>query len=182
MKISEAMSAYRVNAQELLQEKSKLSRMYNDAKKKADSTGIKENYEEAASLELSIEGINKKIDKNQEVLSGLVGQWGLIANAESIRQQSEDADEESIEMAKIMEVARRISKGDHVPFSDEKKLMEYSSEVYQMAKAAGMMRKKSEYKEYDSLWDDENKAVEEQQDPMEIANNTEIDVEIPEGV
>ena len=181
MKMSEAMSAYRSYGQELVQEKNRLTNLCNNAKKKAEITGVKEDYEQAATLELSIEGMNKRIDENNEALGGLIEQWSLIANAESVKQQSEAVEEESIEMAKIMEVARRISKGDHVPFSDEKKLMEYSSDLYQTAKAAGMLRRAKEYKEYESLWDEEKKEPEQAEDPIEVANNTEVDVQVPDS-
>ena len=51
---------------------------------------------------------------------------------------------------------RRISSGDIVPASDERKLMEYDAELYQMAKMTGMMRRKNERKEYDTLLEEES--------------------------
>ena len=42
-----------------------------------------------------------------------------------------------------MEVARRIMKGGIVPPTDEKKLMEYSMELYQAAKNIGALVKKA---------------------------------------
>ena len=62
--------------------------------------------------------------------------------------------------------------GDVVPASDERKLMEYSSELYQAAKNIGAMTKKEEREKYDSLWEDEEETVYE--DPMEVADNTEV--------
>ena len=79
-----------------------------------------------------------------------------------------------------MEVARRIMKGDIVPASDEKKLMEHSMEMYQAAKNIGAMVKQKEREEHDSLWKDEEKK--EYEDPMEVANNTEAFAEGPEVV
>ena len=49
-------------------------------------------------------------------------------------------------MAKIMEVARRIMRGAIVPASDEKKLMEYSEEIYQTAKSVGAMVRRQKRK------------------------------------
>lgn len=60
-------------------------------------------------------------------------------------------------MAKIMEVARRIMRGAIVPASDEKKLMEYSEEIYQTAKSVGAMVRRQKKEKYDSLWGDEDR-------------------------
>ena len=46
-------------------------------------------------------------------------------------QQADAAAEYAEDMGKMMEVARRIMKGGIVPASDEKKLMEFSFEMYQ---------------------------------------------------
>lgn len=61
--------------------------------------------------------------------------------------------------AKIMEIARRIARGDKVPFKDEKKLMEYNSKLYQMAKAAAIMSQNKNRKEHDSMFKDEDNNV-----------------------
>lgn len=61
--------------------------------------------------------------------------------------------------------------GDKVPYSDEKKLMEYDGEMYAKAKQAQMTMAamKKHQKEYDSLWDKEGGEY----NPEEAANNTE---------
>jgi len=90
---------------------------------------------------------------------------------EVAKQQGEAMEEYAVDLAKIMEVARRIMKGGIVPPTDEQKLMEYSMELYQAAKNIGALVKK-EKEEYESLWeDDEEKTVAE--DPTEIADNAE---------
>ena len=50
----------------------------------------------------------------------------MWANAESAKQQGEAMKDYYRDMAKVMEVARRLMKGDIVPSTDEKKLMEYN--------------------------------------------------------
>ena len=76
------------------------------------------------------------------------------------------------DMGKIMEVARRIMKGDIVPPSDERKLMEFDDELYQAAKNIGRMRQRlEEQKEHESLWEDEE--PKEYPDPMEVADHSE---------
>lgn len=59
------------------------------------------------------------------------------------------------DMAKLLEIARRISNGDQVPFKDEKKLLEFSPELYQVAKTAAVLHANKEPKEYKSMFEDE---------------------------
>ncbi len=80
-------------------------------------------------------------------------------------------------MAKIMEVARRIMRGAIVPAADEKKLMEYSEEMYQTAKSIGAMVQRQKKEKYDSLWEDEEEKAYE--DPGETAENGEVMSEGP---
>ena len=80
--------------------------------------------------------------------------------------------------AKNIEVARRIMKGAKVPASDEKKLMEYSMELYMAAKNMAVLNENKKKEEYDSLWDDEKK--EENPDPDEVANDAEYGGGTPE--
>jgi hypothetical protein len=79
-----------------------------------------------------------------------------------------------------MEIARRISKGDKVPASDEQKLMEFNMEIYQMAKNMAVMNANKKHKEWDSLWDDEEDDK-ENPDPQEVADNTEMRIDAPVG-
>ena len=102
------------------------------------------------------------------------GQHTILSksNMEVAKQQGEAMEESVEDLGKIMEVARRLMDGDIVPPTDEKKLMEYSMELYQAAKNIGALMKKKESKEYDSLWEEEKEknAVE---DPTQIADNAE---------
>lgn len=76
------------------------------------------------------------------------------------KQAEDEADAWKDELI-ALEIMRRISSGDIVPASDERKLMEYDAELYQMAKMTGMMRRKNERKEYDTLLEEEsNEGVE----------------------
>ena len=70
-------------------------------------------------------------------------------------------------MSKAMEVARRIMKGGIVPAKDEKKLMEFSMELYQAAKNIGSMVQQREREKYKSLWKDEEENS-TPQDPMHL--------------
>ena len=104
-------------------------------------------------------------------MSQLLEQWSAKANMISAQQQADAMAEYAVDMGKLMEVARRLMKGDVVPASDEKKLMEYSMDMYQAAKNMGMLMRNEKREEHDSLWGDEEEK--EYADPIEEANNTE---------
>ena len=95
-------------------------------------------------------------------------------------QQCDAMEEYAEDLGKIMEVARRIMKGGTVPPNDEKKLMDYSFEMYQAAKNIGAMVKQRKKEEYESLWEDEEPT--EYEDPMEVSENTEAFAPGPEVV
>ncbi len=80
---------------------------------------------------------------------------------EALRESNEAAEKATQDIAKIMEIARRISKGDKVPGSDEQKLMEYSMEMYQSAKMMAMMHENEKHKEHEALFDEEDEGMEE---------------------
>ena len=90
----------------------------------------------------------------------------------SAEQQGDAMEEYVQDLGKIMEVARRLMKGDIVPATDEKKLMEHNMELYQAAKNIGALMRNKEIQEHDYLWDDEEEKT-EYEDPMEVADNTE---------
>ena len=104
----------------------------------------------------------------------------LVWNAEVSRQQSDVMQEKSDDMAKIMEVARRIGKGAKVPASDEKKLMEFNMDIYKMAKNMAAINMNRKHEEWDSLWGEEEEK--EYEDPREVSENAEANVELPEGM
>lgn len=111
---------------------------------------------EGATVAISAEGI------------GLVKKEEAEENA-SIREQNEkkmyqemfenakeaaEAQEEGFgDMAKAMEIARRILNGDIVPAQDEKFLMEFNSEMYMRVKS--MAELKEDPEKYDSLLEEE---------------------------
>ena len=92
----------------------------------------------------------------------------LQTQAEMAAKKTQEAANEKIakDQAKAMAVFRSLSNGDNVPSSDESKLMEYDSKLYQAAKAAQalaqMAKKRAESKE--SEWDEREE--EEQRNKM----------------
>ena len=173
MEISEArqlynsqISAYREQQVVLSKQKKELEEKMNAS---PDGKTIYAN--EAAILELTIKAVDEKQSEYETYMEKLLAQWSAKANMVSAEQQGEAMEDYVTDMGKIMEVARRLMKGGIVPASDERKLMEYSMELYQAAKNMGALAKQKEKEEYDSLWGDEEEP--EYEDPIEVADNTE---------
>lgn len=76
-------------------------------------------------------------------------------------------------MKQAMQIARRISKGGHVPPQDEKFLMEYSQEMYLAAKRMAIMAEK--HKKHDSVLEDEEDSGEPE--AVDSADDTRATVE-----
>ena len=82
----------------------------------------------------------------------------LQTQAEMAAEKTQEAATERIakDQAKAMAVFRSLANGDNVPSSDERRLMDYDSKLYQAAKAAQAMaqmaKKRAESKE--SEWDE----------------------------
>ena len=173
MKIAEARQLYSTQIKAYHEQHTALFKQKKELeeKMKNEENGSIIYANEAATLELSIKAVEEQKSQYQEYMDKLTQQWNAVANMEVAKQQGEAMEEYAVDLAKIMEVARRIMKGGIVPPTDEQKLMEYSMELYQAAKNIGALVKK-EKEEYESLWeDDEEKTVAE--DPTEIADNAE---------
>lgn len=179
MKIGEAMDKYRSNRALLIEQKRGLASQKKAAELKFKETGDSMFSENAATLELSLNATEEIFKKNQEVLDRIAEQQVAYANLETTKQQNDAMSEEAQNMGKIMAVFRRLAAGDRVPSSDEKKLMEYDHKMYQVAKNMQAMAQqmKKKHKDYDSLWEDEEKK--ENPDPMEVADNMEYEGELP---
>ena len=97
-----------------------------------------------------------------------------IQNANAAKQQGEVMKAIVDEQAKALEIARRIAKGGHVPLKDEQLLMDYSSELYQMAKQQAMLAK--EHEKYKTLV--EEKEQSETADSNEGTINAKVNVQV----
>ena len=184
MKIEEARQLYSTQIKEYREQQSILSKKKKELEHKMNTTpdGATVYANEAATLELTMKAVEEKQTEYKEYMEKLMEQWSAMTNIVSTQQQNEAMKEYVGELAKVLEVARRLMKGAIVPATDEKKLMEYSMEMYQAAKNIGAMAKQKEKEEYDSLWEKEEKKVTNEQDPIEVANNTEVFAEGPEIV
>lgn len=182
MKIGEAQEVYREQVRAYQKEKTAISKQLQNLRKRMGATpeSAQRYQSEAATLELTLDALNEKQDEYQDYLSQLTDQYCAYWNATVADQQADAAEEYAVDMAKIMEVARRIMRGAIVPASDEKKLMEYSEEMYQTAKNIGAMVRRQKKEKYDSLWGDEEEK--EYDDPQEVAENAQAPSGGPEIV
>ncbi len=180
MKIEEARQLYNMQIKSYREQQTILYKQKQELEHKINTTpdGKTVYANEAATLELTIEAVDEKQNEYQDYMNKLLEQWSATANMVSAEQQGAAMEEYVEDLGKIMEVARRLMKGGIVPASDEKKLMEFSMEMYQAAKNMGAMAKEKE--EYDSLWEEEEEK--EYEDPMEVADNTEAFAQGPEIV
>ncbi len=182
MKIGEAQQIYREQVRAYQEQKLAVSKQLQTVRSRMEASegGQKQYGSEAAVLELTLEALDEKQSEYQDYLSELADQYCAYWNAAAAEQQADAAEEYAEDMGKILEVARRIMKGGIVPASDEKKLMEFSMEMYQTAKNIGAMVRRQKREKYDSLWKDE----EEKQyaDPQEAAENGEAASQGPEIV
>ncbi|MCI8804356.1 MAG: hypothetical protein HFE59_00395 [Clostridiales bacterium] len=80
-------------------------------------------------------------------------------------KQLEDSKKENPyeDLIKLIEIANRIAKGDKVPLSDEKKLLEKEPDMYLSAKMAATLNKDKKHKNHKALFEDEeNGGIEEE--------------------
>lgn len=194
MKIKDARAAYtaqidilRGRQQELLRKKEENDKRLAESMKHETVSGdggvvlnLSEEYRKRAQdLQARLDGIREQIDEHIELRDKVIDTEVGIANAEASKQQGEAMQEYGEEMAKCLEIARRISNGDKVPATDEKKLIDFNMEIYMAAKNMAVMNMDKKHKEHESLWGDEEEK-EAAPDPREMAENTEISVDIPE--
>lgn len=185
MKIGEARQIYSAQIKEFHQQKISLAKQKKDLEHKMSilPDGKEQYANEAAILELSYNAVSEKYDEYHNFMEQLMEQHSLLFNAEATKQQGEAMKEYAIDQVKLMEVARRIGRGDIVPASDEQKLMEYSMELYMSAKNMAMLSElqDKDKEKHDSLWDDDEEKP-DNPDPMDVANNGSLQGEAPEIV
>lgn len=183
MKILEARQIYNNQIKAYQEQRVVLSKQKQELEEKMNAVedGKTVFANEAATLELTIRAVDEKQTEYQDYMDKLLEQWAAVSNTVSAEQQNDAMEEYVEDLGKIMEVARRLMKGGIVPATDEKKLMEYSMEMYQAAKNIGAMVKQREKEKYESLWDEEEEKK-EYEDPIETADNTEAFAEGPQIV
>ncbi|MCR4717287.1 MAG: hypothetical protein K5656_08905 [Lachnospiraceae bacterium] len=186
MKVGEARLAYSAQLKAYNMEAFNLSEKKKDLEKqmKYDPDNADMYEEQLKAININYDAVKEKYEEYRGFMEKVTEQWVATMNMEASKQQGEAMAESAEEMGKIIEIARRLMKGDTVPYTDEKKLMEFDDKIYQMAKNMQMMAQLEEkrHKNHESLWEDEE--PKEVEDPMETADNEELAVssEAPEIV
>ncbi len=175
MKIGEAQEIYAGKLHKLQNQRQAYLKQQkkaeeNPGKNQADSDGVVLEWTDAK---------QKELDELQEFMNRLMEIKTGYMNTETARQQSEAAKDYGEEMSRYMETARRISRGDQVPPEDEKKLMEYSYDLYLAAKNAAMLNRDKSDREDDSLWEEEDEAGGREVDIDQKVNDRELFLEPP---
>mgnify|MGYP001203752651 FL=1 len=178
MKLGEAIPNYQAYRNELQDKKTSIYKQYKKTKEKAERTNDEEWIQKAAELELSYKEATDDFDKYENVLNSLREQWCAAANTENDKALADPETGLGATLGKIMTTIARMCAGDKVPYSDEKKVMEYDDKMYARAKQAQMIMAsmKKKQKEYDSLWDKEGGEY----DPEGVADNTEAQGALPD--
>jgi len=174
MTIREARQNYSAQLSEIRAERQALQKAMQEQEKQTGGNFDRVTFSE------ELKKLDAAYQATQGVLEKINARSSLIEDTESARQQRDAAIEQAQEMLKCLETARRISAGDKVPAKDEKKLMEFSHELYMSAKNMAFLRAQQEEqakrKKHDSLWADEDENREKPDSPESIAADTEISV------
>lgn len=117
--------------------------------------------EQATGVTLEISEDGKAMQNDKQSLQDDT-QW-IQKWAQELYEQQTEASKKGAkafdDVAKAMEIARRIARGDIVPLKDEKKLIEFSADLYQVAKASAAINAHKKHKKYGSLYDDEGDSM-----------------------
>lgn len=175
MKIGEAQKVYSNHLNELWNKKTELLKQKKENEKK-------QNHEANKGVILELSGVEEQYDKAKKLMEDFMTYKTALYNAEVTKQQGEAMKDLGEDMAKCMEIARRISNGDRVPAYDEQKLLEYSYELYMAAKNAAMLNAGKSDKEHDSLWADEEDKPQQTPDAFETVDNMECGLAMPEDI
>lgn len=173
MKIVDAKRAYSAQLDVLQTQRRALRKALEEQEKSGVSGQNFDRVELSGELRL----LDAQYEAVHSGMESIIARENAIYNAETAKRQSEAVADAFGDFAKILEVYRRIASGGTVPAADERKLMEYSSELYMAAKNMALLKDR-EGEDYDSLWEDEE-APGEEASASEIAENTEIAVSAP---
>lgn len=163
MTINEARAAYSATLKAYQRQANLIAEEREDLQKKIAATDNRPLVyaKEAATLELSGKLIERKQSNYKNYLDAMSASRSARANAIAAQKEVQESKRYFEDTNKLLTVARRLMHGDIVPPSDEKKLMEYDGDLYQMAKNAQMSANTEERTFFKSLWEDEEIEAEE---------------------
>lgn len=110
---------------------------------------------DGATVAISAEGIGlvQKAEAEEKAFFREQNEKQMYQEMMENTKEASEAEEGIGDLARAMEIARRILDGDIVPAQDEKFLMEFNSEMYMRVKS--MAKLKEEPEKYDSLLEEE---------------------------
>lgn len=176
MKIRDAKQAYAAHRHEIWEKREAVDKALKEREQHPLTSSAFDRVE--LSRELSL--LDAQYDAVDKALMGITAMETKIFGDECSRRQAETQAKMAEEQGKIMEVYRRVASGAKVPAKDLQKLMDYDIKLYMAARQAALLARQNE-KEYDSLWEDEEKPR-EQKTCEEAAAETEISVPHPSTV
>lgn len=137
----------------------KISSTANVANNNVSAASSSKNVNDNVVLTLSEAGKEAastgNVKDNQNTQQSMFERYEQMLKEQS--ESSKKAAKSAKDTAKILEIARRIASGAKVPKTDEQKLMEYNFQLYLSAKETAMLNQEKEKKEYDKLFEDEDK-------------------------
>lgn len=175
MKISEARQAYSAQLGRLRERKTELLKQKKENEKA-------QNHEANKGVILELSQVEEQYDAARKFMEKFSAYEMALHNMEVAKQQGEAMAKHGDDMAKCLEIARRIGKGDRVPAYDEKKLMDYSFELYMAAKNMALMNQNKKHKDHDSLWKEEEESTGDNKSAAEIVGDMECTMEMPADI
>ena len=136
---------------------------------------VKNNYYPVSE---NIFGEKKKSKEAEKMRETLLAMRAAEHDLQAADQQSEAMEKQAKTEAAIMKIMQRISNGDKVPVEDERALMEYDIEMYQMAKMTAQMRENSKPQEYDSALEDDDTDVETMSEESMEYETASVEIEV----
>lgn len=172
MKIGEASQIYSAKLKALNERRNALY----EQKKALEDGKIEMTDKEISALGKAIDRVESSCDSASKFMEGLNTQRMFLQNAESTKRQGEAAAKRADDYSKCLEVARRIARGDKVPPKDEQKLLEFSADMYQMAKSMAAAAQNEKAKKHKTLWKDEDEDQQPEKSVDEVVDNMECGV------
>ncbi len=175
MKIGEARQVYSARIKALNEQRNALY----EQKKALEDGKIEMTDDEITELGKAIDRVELNCDNASKVMESINSQRMFLQNAESADRQGKTAAKHADDYSKCLEVARRIARGDKVPPKDERKLLEFSAEMYQMAKTMAAAARNEKAKDHKSLWKDEDENQPPEKPIDEVVDDMECGISMP---
>ena len=175
MKIGEASRVYSAKLNALNERRNALY----EQKKALEDGKIEMTDEEVSALGKAIDRVESSREGVSKCMESLNAQKSFLMDAECAKRAGEAEAKRAEEYSKCLEVARRIARGDKVPQKDEQKLLEFSSEMYQMAKIMASAVQNEKAKKHKTLWKDEDENQQPEKSVDEVVDNMECGVSMP---